>query len=341
MKIATLLAFSCIFINISIAQTYHVTTNQQDQFSRSLVEILNAASTRFSNQKGDSLRSTSLMDTDYRLNIPVPGSAIAIVRIRDWDKNVYIEWRGFANSREQEQGMASITNDIKKALGHQLDIAPSVSKSFTSMGIRNSLGNFSPNMELMASSSSAEPYLLGPEREDQTLPKKYFILLKISGGIPFFHYLVDKGIKPTDMTLHKTIQTLMQAAKNDFEIFPWKSTGKKSTDTLNMDGYMITLYKRRQNYQAVISFTKAAGEAAARLQWERLHLSAQAALGGSFVYFKSQIDNAEYIRYYSKKYETNSPRLKIEQRNDNTILLIVESGFSHPTKRSLTAEDFE
>jgi len=340
-----------VFILPATAQEYKVTTAQTDPFSTALVDLLNCAAGRFRDCKGDSIRSTSLMGDDHKLAIELPGSSMAIVRSRDWDRNVYVEFRGFTGKKERDKGIRDLVGKIKNALGEQL-YDPNANKSpadiyFYGLSVKDKNGYFSMNMELFGGSSSAPVYLLGPEKEEDQLPKKDFVLLKIYGGIPDYQYYI-RTIPPPDEKLNLTLRQMVRAAITDFDSL--RATRKdsvfqkrKRTDTLHLNGFDVSMNYSRANYSACLSFPIEVDSASFHEQWQYYQQVLQAALGSEYVYHLYSLQETPYVVYYRKEYVENKPRvyLELEKQYNGSLLITIriESSFSHPTKRSVDPDD--
>jgi len=336
------------------AQVYKVTTGQQDPFSLAFVKLLNCAAGRFKDCTGDSIRSTSLMGDDHKLSFSFPGSAMAIVRSRDGDRNAYIEFRGFTGKEGREQAIRELVVKIKKALGPQLYDENKNDKEiyFYGLSIKDTNGYFSMNIELFWGRSSAPIYLLGPEWEDESQPKKDFVLLKIYGGIPTYQYDIHT-VPPPDALLDITLQKLLVDATTDFDKIKLKEKDsllkktKRKRDTVQLNGFNVLLNYRGGNYSANMQFDAAPDTAAFNLQWLHYQKAVQAAVGSGYVYY---LYNNGYphnyrdqgVLYYSRD-QSNKPRiyLSLEKGADNRrfIQIKIQSTITHATKRSLDPDD--
>lgn len=328
-----------LLLSTTNAQEYKVTTDKADPFSQSLVHLLNAAATKFTTLKGDSLRSTSLMGDDYKLNIDIAGSHFAVVRIRDWDTNVYVEFRGYADMKAVSKGVRDLIAKMQHALGDQLEM-PRFVGNMTSLCIKDSKGFFSSNIEVFAGSSSADPYLLGPEKEKEDgQPKKYFILLKIHSGVPHYQAYIPANITTPDPALDKTIKQLVKDAVIDFESLPSlaKSTTakKRRTDSLSMNGYPVYVSRRGQNYSVTIPVYPS------KLLLDGCHTALQAALGNRYVVQTSELMERKYNIYYVPNNDAMWPTIFLEYPRDPTspALIRIESRHGHATKRSADLDD--
>jgi hypothetical protein len=338
------------------AQHYNITTDKNDPFSLALVKILNDASTRFADCKGDSIRSTWLMGDDHKLSFDFPGSSIAIIRSRDWDRSAYIEFRGFSSVNEVSKGIRSLIAKIKNALGSQL--VPPIIHGDTAtilqiagLSIKDQHGYFTPHFELFPGASSADPYLLGPEKEEDGLPKKYFILLKVQGGVPSYQYYVPANIVSPDFKLTQTLQQLMKAAAADFDSLPGKRLAhvamkKKKTDTLLLNGYTVLINQRGSNYTTSILFPAPVDSVAFNEQWDWCNRAVQSATGSRYVYHHSYLGENHFTSYYAIKYNEKDPRIYIEHLKGNDypsspISIKVISTRNHQVKRGLSSEDFD
>lgn len=359
MKKATLILPTLIFAASLAAQDYRITTDQKDDFSKALVQLLNCAATRFKDCTGDSLRSTWLMGDDYRLTIPFPGSTIGIVRQRDWNKNAYVEFRGYKDVAGLNKGLKTLIDKIKKALGKQL-VPPVITGNqktitqFSMMAIQDENGHFTANIELLPGSSGAEPYLLGPEREEETATRKQrFILLKVHGGIPSYQYYIKDGIAPPDRALHTLLQRLMKEAVTDFDSLPIMQSAArrgKKVDTLQVNGYTVYLDKRGSHRSANIVFDVNADSASVDSMMRWCRQAIDAAVGSSYVYHPYNYDKTKsiiyYQSYYSPLYRLTSPRIDLiyspeQYRKPVPVIIKIQGIPTHPVKRSrsLNEED--
>lgn len=323
---------------ITHSQDYKPSTKQTDPFSQSFVRLLNAAANGFKDLKGDSLRSTWLMGDDYKLNLDIPGSSIGIVRIRDWDKNVYVEFRGYADMETVSKGFRDLVAKMQQALGDQVE-TPRFFGNMTSLSIKDPKGFFAPNIEVFAGSSSAEPYLLGPEKEPEDgQPKKYFILLKVHSGIPYYQSYIPDNVPAPDAALHKTIQQMVKEALTDFGEVPLPSaaaTKKRKTDTVSMNGYTVYVNKRGQHYSATIPVSQN------KLSLATCHQALQAALGSRYVFHESELMERKYNIYFIPNNNELPPVVFLEypKEKDDSILIRIESRHGHQTKRSADLDE--
>jgi hypothetical protein len=356
MKKLSLVLLALISILGLPAQEYKVTTNQEDDFSKALVQLLNAAANRFEDCTGDSIRSTWLLGDDYRLTIPFPGSTIGVVRTRDYDRNVYVEFRGYKNVAEVNKGVRTMISKLKKALGDQL-VEPGISGApnvtqFSIMSIRDKHGFFTSNIELLPGASHADPYLLGPEREEElNKPKKYFILLKVKQGIPSYQYYIKDGIIPPDEKLQAVLKRLLKEAATDFDSLPMMKSQErkpKKVDTMQINGYTIWLNKRGAHRSANIVFDVAEDSIAVNKMMTWCRQAIEAAVGSTYVYFPYSYLNVKsfiyYASYQAKGYKLNSPRIDLEyapERYNKPIPVVIKiQGVGiHPVKRSASFDD--
>jgi hypothetical protein len=343
-----MLATGLLFLTtLAGAQEYKVSTDQPDSFSIALVKVLNAAPGKFTTCKGEFIRSGSLSGYEYKLNIPFPGSSMAIVRCRDGDQHVYIEFRGFKGKKERDGGIMDLARKIRKALGEQL-YDPYENKDpgelyFYGLSVKDSKGYFSMNMELFGGRSAAGSYLLGPEEEDRSKPQQDFILLKIYGGTPAYNYYIN-STDPPDKALHATFTQLIKEAATDFDqlraqtdSYPQK---RKRFDTLRLNSFTVIMNYRGSHYSASLQFRVTEG-LPPQEAWQYYQQALQAALGSDYVYqvYKSGAQPA--ILYYRMEGE-DKPRIYLQQEgedNNPCIGIRIESSFSHPVKRSLDRDD--
>lgn len=331
------------------AQEYKVRTDQADSFSVALVRLLNCAAERFRDCTGDSIRTTWLLGTDSRSTVQVPGSVMTIVRGRDWDANVYAEFRGYSDKKTRDQGIRDLVKKIKKALGDQLydpyENEEQKDIYFYGLSIKDKNGYFSMNMELFGGASSAPIYLLGPENEDDLQIPKNFVLLKIYPGIPNYQYYIRPVAAP-DLKLDATLRQLLSVAEKDFESIRDKNADtlikkRRRTDTIHLNGFNIRMNYRGSNYSANY-FIPASGDSVEfRKQWLYYQQALQAALGSRYVYHKYEMDGRPQLVYY--EYGSNKPRVYLQLNNEYdrsaSIHIRVESAFTHPTRRNLDLDD--
>lgn len=191
-----------------------------DTFSACLFRLLNDAPNRFSNVQGSLLRSTALMGDDYQLLAELPGSSLGIVRVRDWDCNVYIEFRGYPSQQALDNGIEKLAAQLRKSLGGQRSFEgkPVHTTSFHSFDLVQQDGIFECGVELMAGRSTANPYLLGPEKEAGPESKKEaFILLKIHSGKPGFRGYIPQQLTSPLPAISKATAQLVSLAEKDFQ----------------------------------------------------------------------------------------------------------------------------
>lgn len=332
------------------AQTYKVKPVQNDPFSIALVQLLNEAPTSFENCKGALLRRTSLMGDDYALTIPFPGSTGAVVRYRDWSKNVYVEFRDPANKKTVTQLVKELQLKVEQALGEQLsDMHHRMSDTSDYFGlyIKDKDGIFAMNMEIMGSSSAEPVYLLGPEREEDREPKQNFVLLKVYGGTPYYSQYITRVAAP-DAALDKAIRQMVAAAAADFDSMPARhidsiAERRKGLDTFHIGTYTVYMNYRGGNYSARFVFPLADDKEAFTTQWEYYHQVLQAALGSEYVYTKYWLQEDPYILYYAHRSNSVLPRIYLEYEKEagpgGRIVINVQSGYSHPTKRGVDRDD--
>jgi len=349
MKISVMLLLLCFFSGSALAQEYKVSTTQQDAFSVALVKLLNAAPDGFKSCKGKLIRSTSLMGDDHQLTIPFPGSAAAIVRIRDWNQTAYIEFRGYANKQSRIKGVYDIVAKIKKALGNQLYDGNEDPKKddidFYELSIKDRNGFFSMNMEVLSGASSAPIFLLGPEREDETKPKADFVLLKIYGGVPDYRHYIRPSVA-TDKKLDSVLRLLIRSSETDFATPTFEKTRaaairQEKFDTLHINGIDVVMKYRGANYSALLIFPVESNSQYDKAASNLLH-SLEAALGSGYVYQEAKPGYPLNTVFFSKDYIENKPRVYLMDRPVNsdspTILIMIESSYVHTTTRGTTVE---
>ena len=351
MKISVMLLLLCLLSGSGAAQEYKVSTTQQDVFSIALVKLLNCAADGFKNCKGKLIRSTSLMGDDHQLNIVFPGSAAAVVRIRDWEKNAYIEFRGYTDKQSRIKGVYDIVAKIKKALGDQLqDRYEGLKKDdvgFYGLSIKDRNGFFSMNMEVFSGASSAPIYLLGPEREDETKPASDFVLLKIYGGVPSYQHYIH-AIAPPDRKLDTVLRLLIRSAEKDFASPPFEATSatafkRKKEDTVRVNGIAVYMVYRGANHSAILTFPVNPNSIPYDKQWNNLQRSLEAALGSDYVYQKSRPGDLLDFVFFSKDYIEKKPRVYLMDLPVDsaapTISIRIESSYTHEVSRGLRIDD--
>jgi len=221
MKAIVNILFSFFVINHGSAQSYSVTTNESDSFSKAFIQLLRCAADRFENCKGKFLQYTALQENEFELTIPFPESAASIVRFSESDKNVYVEFREFENKESLVKGMYSLIDKIGKALNGGI-IEPAIvgiddkgGMQIAAVSIRDGNGYYQSNIELLTGSSS-NTYLLPASRVKGDTSEKYFILLKIYGGIPAYYHNISGDVKSPDKSIEYLLKKLILSAKNDF-----------------------------------------------------------------------------------------------------------------------------
>lgn len=327
-------------------QTYRPVAVQKDSFSLALVQLLQCAAQDFASCKGDSIRSTWLMGDDYQLQINFPQSAIGIVRIRDWDKNAYVEFRGFKTEEGARKGLQQLFDKIKKALGPQAMPSTATVSSllkFYSFSIRDSAGYFSPNIELFGGSSSANPYLLGPEKEAEGR-KEYFVLLKVYRGIPAYQFFISPSVKSQDDALHQALQKLLILAEDDFDLLrknPRFPQQKKRSDTFLLFGHKTRFNFRGERYFATISFPVSGDATAMKTRWQYYQNAIQAVLGSGYVYLHDTLGDEPSVLYYAKDGPAKATvRLKREEQNGQFLIVVkIQSEYAHRISRSYKKDD--
>ena len=291
------------------------------------------------------------MGDDYELSFSFPGSIKAIVRLKDWDKNAYVEFSGFKNKVEQYQGLKDLKQKIKKALGDQLYAwqNPNADETgYWAFSIRNEEGFFSMNMELLAGTTGEPIYLLGPEREEENLKKNHVILLKIYGGIPRYHHFIS-DVESPDRALGQVIKTVVDAARKDFvSLQTADTTGMirrlPRYDSIRLNNIEILMHYRGSHYSASIYFIQQKDSLKNIGHWNYYQLVLKATLGPEFVFYEYEIQGEHHIVYYKRAYDPDAPRIYLEQEEQNgkwVIKIKIMSNQVHPTKRALNPADDE
>jgi hypothetical protein len=352
MKKSIVLSWIVFSFLITKSQEYKVRTDKIDEFSASLVKLLNCAVTDFNSCKGEHLQYTMMQENEYRLTIDFPGATAAIVRERDsWDKNAYIEFRGYADLRALQNGMKDLVKKIQFALGdqlnpdHSLHSGPDSSWFLSGMGLRDQNGFFSSNLELMSGSSASSSYLLektGNQNNDSA-DTKYFILLKVQRGIPAYYYYIKYQIAPPDKILDSVIRELVNAAQNDFGKYNKRSDSivtRRYSDTILLNGHTVYFRFGGQHYHGTLMFPGSPGKNKFQEEWTYYGRVVQAALGSDYAYRISSYDGKPSIVYFRKDYKPDQPRIYLEAGEDNTlspvIFIRIESSMTHPVKRNLS-----
>lgn len=334
------------------AQEYHPVARSKDAFSQALVNTLHCAADYFKSCKGDSLQYTVLQELEHRLTFHFPGSAAAIVRERNYDRNAYIEFRGYPDTQSLKKGVKDLVSKIRKALGDQLYEDESINKLFSlyytsfSLSVKDANGFFSPNMEIMVSSSSSV-YLL-PGKQDNG-PKEFFILLKIYGRIPGYNYFIPADTKSPDPVMSKVIHQVWKDAPNDFtNLFrpaPDSSffNRRKRADTTVIDGITVIRSRRGSNHSVYIDISSKNLSADSSLL--RALLMVKSALGPLYVYTSSSYLGRSMYNFYvpnsnGKKASVYLERDKLDK--EDHIYVRVLSTIWHPLKRSANfSNDFD
>jgi hypothetical protein len=331
------------------AQEYKVTTDRTDSFSVSLVKLLHAAVNRFEDCRGNLIQRTWIGE-DYELTIPFPGNPTSIVRYDDWIKEAYIEYRGFADEKSREQGMWDLVAKIKNALGDQL-YDPYENKRdkeimYYGLSIKDSKGVFSMNMEIYGGSTSADSYVMGTDREDETKPQQNYLLLKIYPGIPYYFYDIRPVAAP-DMILDSTIRRLLLLAESDFEALPVRKMDtsipkRKGMDTIMVNRTDVFMNYMGARYSANLKFPAETDSALFNRQWLYYQQVLQAAIGNG-AYLLYSLDGQPYINFYPRTYIGTKPEvtLELEKGRDNRLFINIkiESGISYPTKCGWNPDD--
>jgi len=327
------------------AQEYHPVARNKDAFSQALVNTLHCAADYFKNCKGDSLQYTVLQELEHRLIFNFPGSAAAIVRERNYDRNAYIEFRGYPDTQSLKKGVKGLVSKIRKALGDQLYEDASINKLFSiyytsfSLSVRDANGFFSPNMEIMVSSSSSV-YLL-PGKQDNG-PKEFFILLKIYGRIPNYNYFIPPDTKSPDPVMSKVIHQVWKDAPNDFtNLFrvtadsSFLKNRRKRTDTAVIDGITLIRNRRGSNYSVSIGIPGKNSPADSSLPGALSIV--KSALGPSYVYTSSSYLGRNMYSFYVPNSNGKKPSVYLERdkpdKEGHTYVRIL-STIWHPVKRS-------
>lgn len=332
------------------AQEYKPVARDQDAFSIALVKTLNCAVDYFKDCKGDSLQYTMLQELEHRLNIDFPGSAAAIVRERFYDRSAYIEFRGYPDTQSLKKGIKGLINKIRKALGDQLYEDESVDKllvlyyTSASLSVKDANGFFSPNMELMISSSPSV-YLLPGKQGDG--PKQYFILLKIYGRTPTYNYFIPAHVESPDQAMSQTIHEIWEYAHNDFtSVLPIQNAAIKKrikrTDTIMINGIPVFFNRRSSNYSAYIDLSDK--KLPADSAWAKALRITKVGLGPSYVYTLSSLLNQDMYSFYVPNSNGKKPSVYLEKDKfdkENHIYLRILSTVSHPVKRSRSKSDWD
>jgi hypothetical protein len=342
-----ILFFLLISSGICYSQLYNPYTDQADQFSKSFVEILNCAKVKFKHCQGDSMRTTWLMGTDYKLTIKVPGSNAGIVRERDWDKNAYLEFGPFNDTVQLRNGMIELVGKMKLALGananipHELISGPNSSYFITSLGLKDANGYFQSNIELMSGAAARDNYFPEPEKEPEVVSgKKYFIILKVYSGIPEYQYYIRELVQAPDSDLDVVLKYFIEMAKTDFRELEKKDSNvrKQKTDTILMNGIKVLFNPHGQNASATISIETNNENFIS--QWKSAQQSLQAALGEKYVYHLYEMYGQPFVSYYALEYDPVKPRIYLEgvQKNNSEriIEIKISSAYTRQVKRNLS-----
>jgi hypothetical protein len=219
---------------------------------------------------------------------------------------------------------------------------------FSMLSIKDQHGYFTTNIELLPGSSHADPYLLGPEREEESnQQKKYFILLKVKAGIPSYQYYIRDGVSSPDQKLHAILKMLIKEAVTDFDSLPTLRTSErkhKKVDTFQTDGYTIWLDKRGSHRSANIVFDVAEDSIAVRDKMKWCRQAIEAVVGSRYVYYPYSYSNTRSVIYYSTVYNLKNPRIELVYSSDRyrkpiPVIIKIESQRSRPVKRSANLDD--
>ncbi len=318
-------------------QVYSLKPRAEDEFSKVLVTLLNAAPGRFAELQGPFIHTTYLSENVYDLKVKLPGSRAAIVQSRDHSTNVYVEFQGYDSNEEVNEGIRQLSLKIKKALADQLydrnRDTGQLWQRFTGYSIRDKNGFYGMNLEIFSGKTAFASYLLSPDREPENRTR-HFILLKITGGLPYYYHFINERA-PVLPSLHTVLQNLIAASKDDFSIYQKIVNGKrKKTDTLTLKGHRFFMKYRGSNFSAT-------------LQWEntedamdKLHRSLQQAAGASYVYYEYEVDGQKAYLYFDHSGDSDSPRIYLKAEG-NYLLATIHSPVDHPSKRHLELDDGE
>ncbi len=342
-----------IAINKTAAQQYRVTTNSNDQFSQAFINLLRCAEQKFADCRGKLLQYTVMQEHEYKLDIDFPGSAAAIVREGNWEKDAYVEYRGFVDKEDMIKGMNTLKKKIAIALGSQyyngssIEWASDSSFSNSSISVRDDHGYFQANIEVL-SGSSADTFLLEKTNKvEKERPADYFVLIKIIGGTPAYYNFIDNNITSPEPALTQALRQLMLDAADDFKSRSVKivnQLGKyKTRDTIKTNGINFIFDSHSSHANATINFPISGDSIDFAKRWEYYHKVIQSAAGKQYVSYKYNLSGLEYVSYFPLEYEATKPKLEMSSVNYKglrSIQLLVKSSFSRPTKRSATYGDW-
>lgn len=346
MRLGIILISLLGFIRIP-AQEYKVSTAQADSFSKNFIQLLQCATEKFEPCKGRFLRYTNLQENEYELAIPFPGSAAGIVRFRDWDKNAYVEFRGFSDKKSLIGGMQVLIDKIKKALNDQVIISDIAGKEddagmqIANVSIKDIEGYFQPNIELLTGSSS-HTYLLSSVDENDKASKEYLILLKIYGGTPSYYHNVPAGIISPDKEMDDLLKFLLVAAAKDFDSLsaPDQPLEKKHRDTIIINGEKILINTGGQNATCQLEFPASNDSLELRKQIKHYRLLIESAVGSSYSYQVSKTGERSEIIYFPKQYNINKPSVELSLEPAYTtgfkmLSITIRSNNTREVKRNL------
>jgi hypothetical protein len=334
----TLCVMMFLRTSFCFGQVYSLQPRLGDEFSKTLVTLLNSAPGRFSDLKDTFIHTTYLGENIYDLRVKLPGSKTSIVLLRDHSTNVYVEFQGYSNYDEVNEGIRELSGKIKKALGDQvydrnMDTGQ-IWRRFTGYSIRDESGYYGMNFELFAGRTAFESYLLSPDKEPGN-GTRHFILLKITGGTPsYYHFIKQREMPLRPLTV--ALQQVIAASKQDFSEFRKKgSEGRlKKNDTISLQGHQFLMRYRGSNYTATVKWENREGER------ERLHESIQGAVGPLYVYYAYKINGRKAYLYFDNSGDTSSPRIYLEEDEQGKYLLAtIHSPVDHPTKRNWDPDD--
>ena len=267
------------------------------------------------------------MGNDYQLLVELPGSSLGIVRVRDWDCNVYIEFRGYPSQQALDNGMEKLAAQLRKCLGIQrsFDDRPVHTASFHSFDLALQDGVFECGLELMAGRSAANPYLLGPEKETGPESKKEaFILLKIHSGKPAFRGYIPQQLTSPLPAISKATTQLVSLAEKDFQ----EINGDE--DAITIEGMQVTYNGNgQQRFATLLLPVDGSSGRAAYAQ------AIAAALGHQYVWYVPGYRQQDGpLLFFRKDGKGVHPTLYLEE-SAGSWKLEVRSGTGHSVPRGL------
>lgn len=349
MRTIVILFFLCLSFDPLHAQVYKPkAARYNDSFSLSLEKLLISAINGFKSAKGKFFQVSFLSEPEYLSSIILPGSVAGIIRERmPTYTEAHFEFRGYKNREQALTAMDAISLRIKRSLKNKITINKYNMDSYPaiSINLETKDGFFATNIELMLSSGSDPVYLYKTTEKylaekNQAISENgvgYFILLKVSPGVPVYHYkILRKRVKDSSRFSIKLSELIHQAGED------FKASGlinrQSLIDTLSLPGYRISINAGGQQRTAIL--TKRIRPDSAAIMMEILHQRLETILGDGYNYLKSATDNLAIsnFHYYPKLSTEHKGRIYLEatelRKDEYQLRIIITCPHSHPVKRS-------